>query len=204
DLPPSIAHLHDPAFARVNRARLATAADVVRNARPDVALDMFPMTEADARATAGVLRGVVGRLVAISSQDVYRAYGLFRGTETGPPEPVPLTEDAPVRQRLFPYRQDPRRPADDPESWMDDYDKILVERAILSDRDLPGTILRLPAVYGPGDGHRTFPYVKRMVDGRSAILLGERLARWRWTRGYVEDVAHALVLAVLGAPANPS
>jgi nucleoside-diphosphate-sugar epimerase len=195
-LPPGVAHVHHPALRRVGRANLAEATDELRAVRPDVALDMFPMTEADARATVDVLRNVVSRLVAISSQDVYRAYGVFHGTETGPIEPIPLVEDAPLRQRLFPYRRDPPRPADDPGRWMDGYEKILVERVVLGDPNLAGTVLRLPAVYGPGDGHRTLPYVKRMMDRRPAILLGERLARWRWTRGYVEDVAHAIALAV--------
>ena len=67
----------------------------------------------------------------------------------------------------------------------------------MGDPDLPGTVLRLPAVYGPGDyQHRLFDYVKRMDDGRPAILLGEKMANWRWTHGYVEDVASAIALAV--------
>ena len=62
---------------------------------------------------------------------------------------------------------------------------------------LPGTVLRLPTVYGPGDyQHRLFEYLKRMDDGRPAIPLGEGVASWRWTHGYVEDVALAVVLAV--------
>jgi hypothetical protein len=62
---------------------------------------------------------------------------------------------------------------------------------------LPGTVLRLPAVYGPGDyQHRLFEYLKRMDDGRPAILLGEGMASWRWTHGYVEDIVLAVVLAV--------
>jgi nucleoside-diphosphate-sugar epimerase len=35
-----------------------------------------------------------------------------------------------------------------------------------------------------------------MDDGRSAILLDEGMARWRWTKGYVENVAAAIALAV--------
>jgi hypothetical protein len=62
---------------------------------------------------------------------------------------------------------------------------------------LPGTVVRLPAVYGPGDyQHRLFEYLKRMDDGRPAILLGEGMASWRWTHGYVEDIVLAVVLAV--------
>ena len=82
--------------------------------------------------------------------------------------------------------------------WLDDYDKILVERVVMGEPDLPGTILRLPMVYGPGDdAHRLFPYLKRMDDGRPAILIEEVRARWLWARGYVEDIAEAVVLAML-------
>jgi nucleoside-diphosphate-sugar epimerase len=73
-----------------------------------------------------------------------------------------------------------------------------VERAVLGDPRLPGTVLRLPMVYGPGDRqHRLFPYLKRMDDGRPAILLEENQARWRWTRGYVENVAAAVARAAV-------
>jgi nucleoside-diphosphate-sugar epimerase len=62
---------------------------------------------------------------------------------------------------------------------------------------LPGTILRFPMVYGPRDRqHRLFEYLKRMDDGRPAILLDEGMANWRWTKGYVENLATAVLLAV--------
>jgi nucleoside-diphosphate-sugar epimerase len=82
--------------------------------------------------------------------------------------------------------------------WVDDeYDKIPVEQAIMGNPGLPGTIVRLPMVYGPGDpGHRLFPILKRVDDGRPAILLEESMAAWRGCRGYVENVAHAIALAV--------
>lgn len=74
---------------------------------------------------------------------------------------------------------------------------IVVERTIMGDPHLAGTVLRLPMVYGPRDAqHRLFEYLKRMDDGRPAILLEQGLARWRWTRGYVENVATAIALAV--------
>ena len=81
--------------------------------------------------------------------------------------------------------------------WLDqEYDKIPVERALLADKALPATVLRLPMVYGPGDKlHRFFPLLKRMDDGRSAILMAEDLAAWRGTKGYVNDVAAAIAAA---------
>jgi nucleoside-diphosphate-sugar epimerase len=79
----------------------------------------------------------------------------------------------------------------------DDYDKILVEQVVLGQSDPSATVLRLPAVYGPGDTrYRLRPYVQRMADGRPAILMANDEARWRWTRGYVEDVAAAIALAI--------
>jgi nucleoside-diphosphate-sugar epimerase len=82
-------------------------------------------------------------------------------------------------------------------TWVnEDYDKIAVEEAIMSDPSVLGTVLRLPMVYGPGDPlHRFFPLVKRVADGRSSILLADDLAAWRGPRGYVENVAHAIALA---------
>jgi nucleoside-diphosphate-sugar epimerase len=80
--------------------------------------------------------------------------------------------------------------------------RFLVERIVLNQADLPGTVLRLPAVYGPGDKqHRLRPYLRRMDDGRPVILLGDSQARWRWTRGYVGNVAAAIALAVTDARA---
>jgi nucleoside-diphosphate-sugar epimerase len=116
---------------------------------------------------------------------------------------VPLEENAPLREQLYPYRGATPRSQDDPDYWMDDYEKIAVERVYLSAPNLPGTILRLPMVYGPRDDqHRFFDWLKRMEDQRPAILLDERIAPWRWTRGYVENVAAAIALAVVDARAT--
>jgi nucleoside-diphosphate-sugar epimerase len=69
----------------------------------------------------------------------------------------------------------------------DDYDKIPAERIVMNDRELPGTVLRLPMVYGRGDRlHRFYPVVKRVADGRDHIIFAEILAGWRSPRGYVE------------------
>jgi nucleoside-diphosphate-sugar epimerase len=182
-LPPAIRHIHG------DREMLADFAPVFARFAPDTVLDMAPMREADARTAIGAFEGVARRLVAISSMDVYRAYGRFHGSEPGPPESIPLTEEAALREKLFSYRGSGR--------GMDDYDKIPVERAVMGSPGLRGTVLRLPAVYGPGDQqHRLFSDLKRMDDGRPAILLEEDVAAWRWTRGYVENVADAVALAV--------
>jgi nucleoside-diphosphate-sugar epimerase len=192
ELPPEVVHIlgeRDQLYDR--RAELAELA-------PDVVLDMRPLIERHAELVMATFRGTAQRVVAISSGDVYRAYGVLRGSEPGPPDRVPLREDAPLRSTLYPYRGPTPRPTDDPTAWTDLYDKILIERRVLADPLLPGTVLRLPMVYGPGDdAHRLFPYVKRIDDGRPVILVDEQAADWRWTRGYVEDVAAGIVAAVL-------
>ncbi len=164
---------------------------------PDVVLDMTPIGEQDAQAVVNTCREVTPRLVAISSCDVYRAYGRLLRTEPGPPDPVPLTEDSPLREKLYPYREETRRGQDDPLRVRDFYEKILVEQIVMNTSQLAGTILRLPAVYGPDDvQHRLFEFLKRMDDKRPVILFDEVSAPWGWTRGYVENVAWAIVLAV--------
>jgi nucleoside-diphosphate-sugar epimerase len=192
DLPPEVVRLHG------DREQLVEHRPQLARFAPEAVIDTRPMTENHARTLVTAVRGIAGRVVALSSGDVYRAYGLLYGTEAGLPQAVPIAENAPLRQRLFPYRGAIPRVPQDPMRWLDDYDKILVERVMMGETDLPGTILRLPMVYGPGDdSHRLFPYLKRMDDGRPAILLEEHRSRWLWARGYVEDVAEAVVLAAL-------
>jgi nucleoside-diphosphate-sugar epimerase len=174
-----------------DRRRLADYAGEFDRFAPQIVLDMIPYVEEDARALMAAFHGKVERVVVVSSQDVYRAYGLFLRLEEGSLEPTPYDEESPLRTRLYPYR----KTAQGGEDLNYHYDKIPVERVVMSDPQTPFTILRLPKVYGPGDKHYLFEYLKRMDDGREAILLGERKSRWRWTRGYVENVAAAIALA---------
>lgn len=193
DLPSGVQHVRSPSA----NMPVLQFPDELRHFAPDVVLHMIAMGEGDARAVMDAFTGVAQRIVGVSSCDVYRAFARLRG-DPGPLEPVPLTEDAPLRDTLYPYRGEEPRSADAADRFMDDYDKILMERAILGEPQLPGTILRLPMVYGPHDKqHRLFPYIKRMEDRRPALLLAETPARWRNTRGYVENVAAAIVLAVV-------
>lgn len=159
----------------------------------DVVLAMNLIGEKDAALLMRTFRGVARRVVALSSGDVYRAYGVLRGVEAGLPDPVPLAEDAPLRVTLHPYRGAAGLPPE-----LSDYEKISVERAVLGDPDLPGTVLRLPAVWGPGDRLGRFTSAwRRIADRRASIVIGRSHAGWRWTHGYVDDVAEAVVLAVL-------
>jgi nucleoside-diphosphate-sugar epimerase len=190
ELPPGVRHVHS---LRAGIPVLHFPSEL-SDPPPDVVLHMFPVGEDDMRAAIARFAGVARRMVALSSGDVYRAYGRVLGTEPGPAEPVPLDEDAPLREALYPYRHLAAGPAD----WTFHYEKILVERAVMSHPSLRGTVLRLPAVYGPRDPYRRLrPHIKRMDDHRPAILLESAQAEWRWTHGYVENVAQAIALAVI-------
>jgi nucleoside-diphosphate-sugar epimerase len=192
ELPPALQHI------RGEREDFSTFVADFKKFAPDVVLDMIPYVEQDAFTLMDTFRGMAKRVVAISSMDVYAAYGRFIRSEAGEPEQTPFDEDAPLRSNLYPYR----KYAQSSDDLLYNYDKILVERVVMNDSKLPGTVLRLPKVYGFGDNqHRAFQYVKRMDDGRPAILLEERKAEWRWTRGYMENVAVAIVLAVMNEQA---
>jgi len=158
---------------------------------PHSVVDMTPMGAQDAHATLSMvaqLDATAIRLVAVSSMDVYLTYGRLIGTEPGPLLDPLLSEDSPLRDVHFPYRGQGRD--------LDHYEKILVERAVMSDPSIDGVVLRLPMVYGPWDRqHRILDDLRRMDDDRPAILLPDSLADWRVARAYVDDCAHAIALA---------
>lgn len=167
--------------------------------KADVVIDLILSSGAQAESLMRVFRGIAGRVVVASSIDVYRACGVLHGSEEGPLEPVPLTEDSPLRTRLQTYPPAQVKMLQKLFGWVDDeYDKIPVERSVLGDPELPGTVLRLPMIYGPGDRLSRFhPVLQRIDDGRRLILFEEGWAAWRAPRGYVENVAPALALAAV-------
>ncbi|NER82788.1 MAG: NAD-dependent epimerase/dehydratase family protein [Leptolyngbya sp. SIO1D8] len=159
---------------------------------PDIVLDMIPYTQTEAETVLETIQGFCDRVVAISSQDVYRARDIIWGLESNGVDPTPLTESAPLRSRYYPYRDA------SPLGLPPDYDKILVEQAYLNSPDVQVTLLRLPMVYGPGDPlHRFAAYLHRLNADRPAILLEASLANWRSSYSYVDNVAWGIALAVI-------
>ncbi len=196
DLPEDVKHILG------DRNNLADFRDTFKELKPDVVLDMILITEKHAQQVVTTFRDITQRIIAISSQDVYRAYGILIKKEQGM-EPTPLTEESLLRQKLYPYREEKPRAVDDPRRILDDYDKIPIEKTVMNAPDLSGAVLRLPMVYGPGDyQHRLFEYLKRMDDKRPAIVLDQELAAWRSSIGYVENVAEAIALAVTSKTAS--
>ncbi len=147
--------------------------------QPEVVVHMIAMGQADGHAAVKFFSGKAQRIVGVSSGDVYRAFGVFQGFETGAVQAMPLTEESELRTKLYPYRSD-----SEPGDWKHDYDKILMEKELLGDANISGTILRLPKVYGPETG-----------QGLDHYYHFTRHLNWRWTHGFVENVAHAIALA---------
>ena len=180
DQPDGCTHLH------ADRAEFGQVAEQVRALRPDAVIDTLAMSKADADAVLPHLPEVP--LVLLSSVDVYRAYELLLADQGG--EPVPITEDSPVRQGRYPLREIlPGRG--------ETYDKLDVEPGYLA---RGGTVLRLAMIYGEHDGQRREEFILRRVRaGRRRIPIGP--GTFLGSRCYVGDVASA-ALAALDHPAQ--
>lgn len=186
-----------------DRGDLGAHAAALRDFSPDVVIDLILSSGRQAAELVSLFAGHAERLVGITSADVYRAAAILHGFDSGALEPVPLTEDSPLRTQTHTYPAAQIQMLKRVFGWLDDeYDKVAVERALRAGDDLPATILRLPMIYGPGDPlHRLYPIVKRVEDGRRVMVLAENVAAWRAPRGYVENVAAAIALAASSARA---
>lgn len=208
DFPANVRHIYG------EKMQLERFKDDFKKLAPDMVVDMIASTEADTQVVINTFKGITDRLLTISSQDVYRAYGIVRKADAGSLEPTPITEASALRVNRFPYQDSSK----DPDDWCNKYDKILVENIVMNNPYIKGTILRLPAIYGPNDEqHRLFKYLKlgHMNDHRPYILMDEAFSNWHWTHSYVENAAHAIALAItkersagriynVGEPQSPS
>jgi nucleoside-diphosphate-sugar epimerase len=181
---------------RGDRNRLLEYLGEFRKFSPEVIVDMVLSSGEQARQLMTVARDLNARVVAISSMDVYRAWGVMQGTELGGLEPMPLTEDSPLRTAHQTYPPALVEKMKSIFTWLTaDYDKAAVEQEVMG-AGSRNTIIRLPMVFGPGDPlHRFYGVVKRVRDHRPVIILPEDHAAWKGPRGYVENVAHAIALA---------
>jgi nucleoside-diphosphate-sugar epimerase len=175
-LPASVHRIRCPDL----RLPIRTFVPEVHEFHADVVIHTVAMGEQDALAASQAFTGRVGRLVLISSGDVYQEYGRLKKLEFGPSADAPLAEDAPLRTVLFPYRT--AIGAEEAlEYW---YEKILAERIVLGDPRLPGTVLRLPKLFGAESNQNL-----------GTVYLYRNYPNWRWTHGFVVNVAEAIAIA---------
>jgi len=85
------------ALIQGDRNRLQDYVIGFRKYAPAVIIDMILSSARQAEQLVDVAYDLDARVVAISSMDVYRAWGVMLGTEPGGLEPRPITEDSRLR-----------------------------------------------------------------------------------------------------------
>lgn len=174
----------------VDREDVGSLRAALAKTRPDVVIDMFAMTADQARRATDSLRAVTGKVVVLSSQDVYAQFGRLNGLPAGVIEES-VTESSPL---TIPY---PFRGIVEHEGGAN-YDKKDVEA--IYQRGSEGqfesvTVLRLPGVFGWGDYQRRFAALIERLWSKPTALPCQNRASWRWTVSHVQNAAYAIVLA---------
>ncbi len=170
ELPPEIEHIHTDAYdpAKVEAALAGRSFDVAI------------VTYGRLRRNAEILAGRVGQFISVGGFPGYRGY--MNAPLFEPPGfPVPTREDGP---KVF-------DPSEDEKGF-----RIRATEERVFDVQPDATHFRYPWVYGPRQpAPREWSIVRRILDRRAVLILadgGLSLSHF----GYVENVAHALLLAV--------
>lgn len=175
-----------------DRAKPETILALVKRYKIDAVVDVVAYLPEETDRLVAILDGEVRHYVLLSSSDVYRNYGLLHRKETGAPTPGLLSEEAPLRTIWYPYRGETARGADDPDRWLDTYDKIPIE-GVVRNMKANWTVLRLPMVFGPADRQRRFRWiVQPMLARADEIDIPQAWSDWTTTYGYVGNVAAAI------------
>jgi nucleoside-diphosphate-sugar epimerase len=103
-----------------DRRKLADHGPALRRLAPDLVIDGILSSGAQAQQVMETFRSATPRVLALSSMDVYRACGVLHGLELGPLEPLPLTEDSPLRTRLQTYPPEQITQLQSVFPWLDD------------------------------------------------------------------------------------
>ena len=157
--------------------------DEISGFAPDVAIDTTQFDTERTEAVVSALTGVVDRYVLLSSMDVYVAYGRLHRTELGPLQPMPMNEDAELR-KLPGF------------GLTETIDNLLAEKVVLNQSALPATVTRLPGVFGPFDYQRRVEsIVDKLEESDGVVKLHPIQANFRWSWGYVDNVAEMILLA---------
>ena len=170
---------------------------ITREQKIDVVVDVIPMESETTQPLLNSLDGEIQQFVMISSADVYANYELLHRRLIGEANRHAVDESSALRSTRYPYRGQTLRTSDDPDRYLDDYDKIPIEASV---RELssPWTILRLPMVYGPGDKQRRFRWaIAPMLAGNHELTLPTGWANWQTTYGFIDNVG-ASIAATLG------
>jgi nucleoside-diphosphate-sugar epimerase len=170
EIPLCVEHLHTDPFS----------AEALRDALGQRTFDLTIATYGRLRLIAELMAGRTARFISIGGVPAYRGY--MNPTVLHPQGlPVPTSEHAPV----VPVE------TEDPKGWR----VAQTEDAVF--RHHPNAVhFRYPFLYGPYQiAPREWCVVRRIIDGRKAIVLPEDGLSLNHS-GYVENAAHAVLLAV--------
>src|SRR6478735_6364186 len=96
-----------------------------RRQKFEVVVDFVLSSGRQAQQLMDTFRGIAGRVVGLSSMDVYRAWGVFFNSEAGGLQELPLTEDSELRTSRNTYPLEALKRARSVYGWIDEeYDKI--------------------------------------------------------------------------------
>jgi nucleoside-diphosphate-sugar epimerase len=186
---PSVAdveHLHG------SRDELLAEGGLIDRWSPDVLVDTFAggaTAEKSRGLSACAHRRHATQIVAVSSMDVY-AHCVHAGLADGsgivamPPQPLPIAEDAPLRDRPYP-------------GGSTAHDNVAMEAAL--DGLARITVLRPGAIYGPYLNTRERYFVERARDGIHELKFPDR-GQQIFHRVAVERVGRAIAAAIERAP----
>lgn len=189
----AVEHLHAP------RDELLAPGGPVERWRPAALIDTFPggASAKKARALAACARrGEAGHVVAVSSMDVYRhcvdaGIGDGSGARALPRDPLPLDEDAMLRDGPYPGA----RETDDGGV----HDNVAMERVLKEAGIERVTALRPGAIYGPGAETRERVLVEAIREGETRLPLPDGGVQL-FHRVAVERVGRAVAAALQRAP----
>ena len=183
-------------YVQADRTDYDGIRDILERNDIDVVIDVIPMVLSDTRPLLTAFEGKIEQYVMISSADVYANYELLHKKSAGTPLTDAADERSRLRTSLYPYRLPEARTLEDPKQYLDNYDKIPIERAV-QELACAWTILRLPMVYGPGDRQRRFRWaIAPMLKGVESLSLPRAWAEWTTTYGYIENVGAAIASTV--------
>jgi nucleoside-diphosphate-sugar epimerase len=170
EIPPAVEHIHTDPFSE----------EALRNALSQRTFDVTVAAYGRLRRIAEVMRGRTGRFISIGGVPAYRGY--MNPAVLHPQGlPVPTSENAPIVSVEH----------EDPKGWR----VAQTEQAVFAHH--PDAVhFRYPFLYGPYQiAPREWCVVRRIIDGRHVMILPEDGLSLNHS-GYVENVAHALLLAV--------
>lgn len=184
-------------FAVADRSDAATLGRLFAAHGVTDVIDVMTLTLATTTPLLAATARAGARYVMISAIDVTANYGGLARLETPPVLDRPTREDDPRRTALYPYRTLSARPAGIDPELLRDYDKVPIEDAARADPDLRALILRLPAIYGPGDRQGRFAWLLPTLATGAPIRIDARAAAWRQSFVYIDDAADAVARAAM-------